>query len=134
MAKRVQRQRSKGWRKPEGAVYVGRGTLWGNPFRYGAFYQDRTGFNDCPYPVQEPFFMRESSLLTGEPIAIHFNPIRDAAHAVDLYRRFVVYNNDVFTPEAIADLAGQDLMCWCPNDRPCHVDVLLELANQEATL
>jgi hypothetical protein len=26
-------------------------------------------------------------------------------------------------------LAGKDLMCWCPLDRPCHADVLLELAN-----
>jgi hypothetical protein len=27
------------------------------------------------------------------------------------------------------DLVGKDLACWCPLDRPCHVDVLLELAN-----
>jgi hypothetical protein len=27
---------------------------------------------------------------------------------------------------------GWDLACWCPLDRPCHVDVLLELiANKE---
>ena len=26
MTKRIQRRRTKGWRKPEGAVYVGRGT------------------------------------------------------------------------------------------------------------
>ena len=31
--RRIQRKRSKGWTKPEGAVYVGRGTQWGNPFR-----------------------------------------------------------------------------------------------------
>lgn len=30
---RIQRRRTKGWRMPEGAVYVGRGTKWGNPFR-----------------------------------------------------------------------------------------------------
>ncbi len=29
---RIQRQRSKGWRAPEGAVYVGRPTCWGNPY------------------------------------------------------------------------------------------------------
>ena len=33
--RRIQRQRVKGWRMPEGAVYVGRGTRWGNPFRVG---------------------------------------------------------------------------------------------------
>lgn len=29
---RIQRKRTKGWRMPEGAVYVGRPTKWGNPF------------------------------------------------------------------------------------------------------
>jgi hypothetical protein len=30
--KRIQRQRTKGWRMPEGAIYVGRPTRWGNPW------------------------------------------------------------------------------------------------------
>jgi hypothetical protein len=30
--KRIQRKRTKGWRMPEGAVYVGRPSRWGNPF------------------------------------------------------------------------------------------------------
>jgi hypothetical protein len=36
---RIQRRRVKGWRMPEGAVYVGRGSKWGNPFKY----RDRMG-------------------------------------------------------------------------------------------
>src|ERR1035437_1021501 len=28
--KRIQRRRTKGWRMPEGAIYVGRPTKWGN--------------------------------------------------------------------------------------------------------
>lgn len=35
MPKRIQRKRSKGWRMPEGAVYVGRPTRWGNPYKIG---------------------------------------------------------------------------------------------------
>jgi hypothetical protein len=31
--KRIQRKRTKGWKMPEGAVYVGRPTLFGNPFK-----------------------------------------------------------------------------------------------------
>ncbi len=31
MPKRIQRSRKRGWRMPEGAVYVGRPTKWGNP-------------------------------------------------------------------------------------------------------
>lgn len=31
--KRIQRKRTKGWRMPEGAFYVGRPSKWGNPYR-----------------------------------------------------------------------------------------------------
>lgn len=31
--------------------------------------------------------------------------------------------------DALAELRGHDLGCWCPLDQPCHADVLLELAN-----
>lgn len=30
--KRIQRKRTKGWRMPENTVYVGRPTIWGNPY------------------------------------------------------------------------------------------------------
>lgn len=30
--RRIQRKRTRGWRMPEGAVYVGRPSRWGNPF------------------------------------------------------------------------------------------------------
>lgn len=33
MPKRVQRRRTKGWRRAEGDVYVGRPSKWGNPYR-----------------------------------------------------------------------------------------------------
>lgn len=36
--KRIQRKRTKGWRMPEGAVYVGRGSIWGNPLLVGQAY------------------------------------------------------------------------------------------------
>lgn len=40
MPKRIQRKRTKGWRMPKGAVYVGRPTKWGNPFVLASFYRD----------------------------------------------------------------------------------------------
>lgn len=33
MSKRIQRKRTKGWRMPDNAIYVGRPTQWGNSFR-----------------------------------------------------------------------------------------------------
>ncbi len=41
--KRIQRKRTKGWKKPEGAVYVGRGSKWGNPFIVGCWYHKDEG-------------------------------------------------------------------------------------------
>jgi hypothetical protein len=35
MPARIQLRRSKGWRKPAGAVVVARPSRWGNPFRVG---------------------------------------------------------------------------------------------------
>lgn len=29
----------------------------------------------------------------------------------------------------VAQLRGKDLSCWCPPGKPCHADILLELAN-----
>lgn len=33
MPKRIQRKRTRGWKMPAGAVYVGRPTCWGNSFK-----------------------------------------------------------------------------------------------------
>ena len=90
--KRIQRQRTKGWRMPEGAVYVGRPTVFGNPFH------------------------------VGEPCA-QDGHAHDRAEVVDLYRRAWRF----WDPAPLESLRGHDLACWCPLDKPCHADVLLEL-------
>jgi hypothetical protein len=33
MPSRIQRRRSRGWRQPAAALYVGRPTKWGNPYK-----------------------------------------------------------------------------------------------------
>lgn len=37
---RIQRRRTKGWRMPEGAVYVGRPSRWANPWPVGLRFID----------------------------------------------------------------------------------------------
>jgi Domain of unknown function (DUF4326) len=34
---RIQRKRAKGWKMPKDAVYVGRPTIWGNPYALNQF-------------------------------------------------------------------------------------------------
>ena len=106
MPERIQRSRAKGWRMPDGAVYVGRPTIWGNPFIVGL----RTT-HGALQAVTDPRF----------PVT------RDRAHAV---KRFEKWATIVFTKSDLKALRGKDLACWCPLDEPCHADVLLRLANR----
>ena len=62
---------------------------------------------------------------------------RDAAQA-EAVRRFGGWiRGEIEGPRAPpdlgmvrAELAGKNLACWCRQGSPCHVDVLLEVANE----
>lgn len=116
MPNRIQLKRTKGWRKPSGAVVVGRPSKWGNPF---------LPYATVPVPGwyltgTEPF-VKNISL-----IRVHCGSIE---HCVDLFR---VYSRNKARddPNWLQFLRGKDLCCWCPLYLPCHADVLLELANR----
>lgn len=109
--RRIQRQRTKGWRAPEGAIYVGRGGNWGNPFAVGIGVVE---VNGMPRPT---LFQQDAPR------------VRDAAHAVDLFRRWIEAEDNTERREAARRvLAGRDLTCWCPVSQPCHADVLMAVA------
>lgn len=110
-AQRIQRQRKAGWRMPEGAVYVGRGSQYGNPFR----------------------------VKTPEPQV--GNALFTPAEAVRLFRQLVDKINQpphkfpdhpLLHKNLQRALRGKTLACWCACDQVCHADVLLEIANKEA--
>ncbi len=96
---------------PAGAIYVGRPTIWGNPFqarrwghaksvilhdrwlqgRLGALSLERLGF--CPGEVDALFRLR-ARVLTN-----------------------------------LHQLAAHDLACWCPlSSKWCHAETLLRMA------
>lgn len=103
--KRIQRKRTKGWRLPEGAVYVGRPTKWGNP--YG---RPHPVTGEVPDPTKAVRCYR-GWLFWEQP-----------------QPRLVMRDPPRIT-EIIRDLRGKTLACWCPLNQHCHADVLLELAN-----
>lgn len=123
MTERIQLRRTKGWRKPEGAIVVARPSKWGNPFAIGRVIDRIAGVRHGIKHVTEV-------------------KIVNRRQAVDTYRRwldgapFLTGGHELAglpptTAEIKAALRGHDLGCWCPLDQPCHADVLLELANQE---
>lgn len=103
--KRIQRKRAKGWRMPENAVYVGRPTKWGNPFTVEQF------------GLEESIKYFEGVLKTW-----CLKWTQEALGAADEMK---------IQREDIQELRGKDLACWCPLDKPCHADILLELANED---
>jgi hypothetical protein len=120
MPVRIQRRRTKGWRAPEGAVYVGRGTPYGNPW---AVTLDRSrGWR--------VHLAADTSLCSDDIVG--WWESRHQAHevAVEKYRAMLRTPGGAEQAEFFAGkLAGRDLMCWCPAGLPCHADVLLELVN-----
>jgi len=95
---RIQRKRTKGWRMPEGAIYVGRPSRWGNMYRVG----------------------------DEDPDPNHAGERMDAKTATDYFGWVLStsYNADAYLEPLRSATA---LVCWCPLDQPCHADVLIEL-------
>jgi hypothetical protein len=61
----------------------------------------------------------------GNPF--HIGPHGTRADVVAKFRKFIE-NQTWIRQDAIEDLRGKDLACWCAPEA-CHGDVLLELAN-----
>ena len=110
MPERIQLRRTKGWRKPEGAIVVARPTKWGNPFsvfEYGEI----------------AVIMFENLLAWGDEGGFHPYPEPGQLQRLSDHRERILTD--------IEELRGRDLACWCSLDQPCHADVLLEIANAE---
>ncbi|KFG07534.1 DUF4326 domain-containing protein [Streptomyces scabiei] len=129
--RRIQRRRTKGWRAPDGAVYVGRGSRWGNPctqIRMPALdgtaweHEGRLG----KASGQQHAFVHPDKTVT-------WHLVQDASReqATEMYRCWIDQRPDL-AEAARTELAGRDLMCWCPPPQPgqpdhCHAAVLLEI-------
>ncbi len=94
---------------PDGAVYIGRQapglprSYWHNPFTPGKTTPANWSFAG----------------------GVH---VRDRGHAVALFQQ-LVNQSPAYRAEAVTELRGRDLACWCKPNVRCHGDVLLVIAN-----
>ncbi len=121
---------------PDGAVYVGRPSRWGNPFQVqlGAevfvrnVSADRSVLGIPPgMPkailalwIDAPGVAVEAYLawLRGDLLIARYKPLPPPPSP-----------SSPPSPSEIREaLGGRDLACWCPLDAPCHADVLLAVA------
>jgi len=105
--RRIQRKRVKGWRLPFGAVYVGRPSMWGNPWCAGELR------GTLPPMTAGQAVARYEQWLASTVS----QPPHGAARAHILM--------------CLYQLRGRDLACWCKLTDPCHADVLLAVANSQ---
>ena len=118
--KRIQRKRTRGWRMPEGAVYVGRPTKWGNPWTIEAALNSKLFYpEECAQVVVDEF----EAWITGDASLSYSENLGSWKRDDMIKRRAEILAH-------LPELRGKDLACWCPEDQPCHADVLLRLANK----
>lgn len=104
MPERIQLRRAKGWKMPHDAVKVDRATSRGNPFVVGKHGTAA----ECVELYRK---------LAAGYLAISLDNVeaQQSARAAMVVAR--------------TDLRGRSLACWCAIGKPCHADVLLEIAN-----
>jgi hypothetical protein len=106
MPKRIQRKRTRGWKMPPNTAVVDRSTKWGNPFVVGE------------HGTRAECVDRFAKLMAGY-ICVSDGPAPNLQMA---YRAMVAVN--------CRELKGKNLACWCGPGRPCHADILLEIARR----
>jgi Domain of unknown function (DUF4326) len=111
---RIQRERTKGWKMPPNTVYVGRPTLWGNPF-----------VHDDPKVAVEAY----ERLISGQNCTFEMGPGKLRLPARNGNPDALYWGWSVWAAASIHELRGKNLACFCPIDQPCHADILLKLAN-----
>jgi hypothetical protein len=100
-------QRAKGWRKPPNTVVVSRPSRFGNPF------------------TMDEAMRRDPTLTKAGARRVVVDEFRSMTRSPSA-REQHGYPSD---EDIKRELRGNNLGCWCPEDGPCHVDVLLEIAN-----
>jgi hypothetical protein len=128
---RIQRKRTKGWRMPEGAVYVGRGSQWGNPWKVEQLGKDKLFYvHDGTHDVSGGQVFNHFGSYDAKPEALAAAATMYRNHLTGWYISGHPREDGQAIASAAYELAGKNLACWCPLDQPCHADVLLELANE----
>lgn len=112
MPERIQFKRKKGFRmrevstNPNGCVKIARPGKFGNPFKIGMWID----------------FENKNRLLDS-------TQIRTAKQAVVLFEMYLLTKLED-DPNFLDELKDKDVACFCPIEKICHGDILLEYANK----
>ena len=119
MPKRHQLSRRKGARKPPGVVSVARPGKYGNPWSV-----KQCAASDA---LAGLWIVKLGHIVASGGFRSRLDALD---RAVDLHRQWVARMAVDELDRRFGSLRGCDLACWCPLDRPCHADTLIEVANR----
>ncbi len=123
MPERIQLKRTKGWRMPPNTRKVDRSTVFGNPVVCTPH-----GCELKPCECCEPFRCCVKVFREYLESGLENRPSRTGSFTIMMEGK-IGYPNRNKLVKRLPDLRGKNVACWCELDRPCHADVLLELAN-----
>lgn len=120
-----QRKRTKGWRKPEGAVCVSRPSSWGN---WWTVVEDPKGgwwlFGDNwagDAGDGGTWFKDKRPALSAAAERFRADLLGEGPRGTHPRARWILLH--------VHELRGKTLLCWCDPTGPCHAHVLAALAD-----
>ena len=115
--RRVQRSRARGWHNPPHTIYVGRPTVFGNPFV------------SAPGRDAVKLFRQwlKGDLGPTELLIVFGYERRKRFDQFNLLDQLHEQRKELL--RKLPDLRGWNLSCWCDLSSQCHASALLELAN-----
>jgi len=96
--KRIQRSRAKDWKRPANAIYVGRPTVWGNPYVVGSQ------------------LMNGETLTAAKAVALYEQHLADNFSERDI--RHCLHDKDLACWCALDQPCHADVLLWIANSRP----------------
>lgn len=114
---RVQRKRTKGYKMPPNTKSVTRPGKFGNPYKIG---------------MHNVWDIKD--LKTGKSLKDYLIEKNGENKYHDVEDVLLAYRQKIAASQAMQRLIkhylkGKNLACFCPLDKPCHADILLEVAN-----
>lgn len=102
MTTTVVNKRSKGFKRNDNQIYIGRGSIWGNPFTHLPLSRTKAQFQVA---TEEESMIRYEAWLR-ERLA-----------------------SDPKLRDELRKLEGHELVCYC-KPRPCHGDIIITLIEE----
>ena len=114
---RVQLKRTKGYKMPPNTKSVTRPGKFGNPYKIG---------------MHNVWDIKD--MKTGKSLKDYLIKKNGENRYHDIEDVLLAYKQKIKASQAMQRvikhyLRGKNLACFCPLDKPCHADILLEVAN-----